>query len=143
MLEILNLSVSLRCRIWSWSNLRDLALGFRLLTLIVKGAIIILCWRIAISPEPNLRWTLEPVCKFKFVHCGPVDEKSSLSIPIYLSIPVYSWPSNKIQDNYFPKSQNEILNNFRQKVWLFKKFSGEEVKCYTVHLLDSSHLAQP
>ena len=85
MLVILNLSVSLRCRIWSWSNLRDLALGFRLLTLIVKGAIIILCWRIAISPEPNLRWTLEPVCKFKFVHCGPVDEKK-LSIYPYLSI---------------------------------------------------------
>ena len=55
--------------------------------------------------EPPL--DLRPVCKFKFVHCGPVEEKQST-----LSFLVEAWQPNEVWEHLFPNSEIEIFIDF-------------------------------
>ena len=59
---------------------------------------------------------LRPVCKFKFVHCGPVEKKQ-----IALSFLVKSWRLNEVQEHLFPTSEIEIFKDFSKKFNNFQK----------------------
>ena len=61
-----------------------------------------------------------PVCKLKFVRCGPASKKA-------LSVSLQSWRTYKVQEQLFPNSEIEIFDNFLQNSRFFKKFSISKV----------------
>ena len=71
--------------------------------------------------EPPL--DLRPVCKLKFVRCGPGEKKQSA-----LSFWVEAWPPDEVREHLFPNSEIEIFIDFRQISQIFKKFSGDQFK---------------
>ena len=75
---------------------------------------------------------LKPVCKLKYVHCGPVEKNRTL----YLSWFNRGGPT-KFKNTFF---QQEIFKDFRKNSLIFKKFSGDEFKSYGPHSLDSGTL---
>ena len=93
---------------------------------------IILCWKIAISPQPNIRFTRDQ------------SVNSSLSIVVqqkktralYQSRFDHGGPT-KFEDTFFKKI---IFVDFRQNDKFFKNLSGDEFKSQRPHVLDSSHL---
>ena len=71
--------------------------------------------------EPPL--DLRPVCKFKFVRCGPGENNQSA-----LSFSVEAWWPDEVREHLFPISEIEIfdvLQQFLKKFQIFQKFSGE------------------
>ena len=55
--------------------------------------------------EPPL--DLRPVCKFKFVRCGPGEENQSS-----LSFSVEAWRPDEVREHLFPNSKIEIFIDF-------------------------------
>ena len=53
--------------------------------------------------EPPL--DLRPVCKLKFVHCGPGEKNQSS-----LSFSVWSWRPNKVREHLFSSTFDKFLN---------------------------------
>ena len=74
--------------------------------------------------EPPL--DLRPVCKFKFVRCGPVVKNRAL----YLSR-FKPWRPDEVREHLFPNSKIEIFINFCRfstNFPNFKKISGDQFK---------------
>ena len=57
--------------------------------------------------EPPL--DLRPVCKFKFVRCGPGEKKQSA-----LSFSVEAWRPDEVREHLFPNSKIEIFDDLQR-----------------------------
>ena len=60
---------------------------------------------------------LRPVCKFKFVRCGPLEKNQSA-----LSFSVEAWRLNEVREHLFPNSEIEIFIDFCQFSTNFSDF---------------------
>ena len=64
---------------------------------------------------PKLPVDPRPVCKLKFVRCGPVEKNRALSLS-------QSCRPDKVLEHLFPKSKNEIFDDFCQFLTKFLSF---------------------
>ena len=104
---ILKSTISMRFAHFTWLNLS------------YPGGvvIIILCREIEFSFKIEPKLDIRPVCKFKFVHCGPVEKNQSA-----LSFSVEAWRPEKVRDHLFPNSEIEIFDNFQRFSTKFPNF---------------------
>ena len=102
------------------------------------GAIIILCRKIAISPQPNLRWTSDQSVNSSL--SVAVQEKKTRAL--YLSRLKRGGPM-KFENTFFQIAKfrfSSIFVDFQQISRIFKKFSGDQFKSQGPQILDSTPL---
>ena len=90
------------------------------------GAIIILCRKIAISPQPNLRWTSDQSVNSSL--SVAVQEKKTRAL--YLSRLKRGGPM-KFENTFFQIAKLRFLSifvDFRQISRIFKRLSGDQFK---------------